>query len=451
MPGSHRRHLTRPIRGIGTALPIAGLLVLPACASSPSPAASGPTASTAAGSSSAASSPSTTGAGSGVTPSEGPPVLRAYEFPGGMIEGALGGGKLYTRVEAVVAVPAGTGRHPVAVIVHGSYPSCVNLAKDKLFTSDVLSVRWPEGCPTQTFDQGEGLTSGPDYVRSTASFAYLARELAQRGFVVVTPDVNTKERFDWGGEPDPQTLQTNLVKLHLDLLRRIDAGDGLGLAWSGELRGRMDTRTVAVIGHSSGGGYALQAGYGDIPGTKAVAAIEPAFKSVPKARIAGPPTFILMGECDEQIPIADSRREVADLVRANPSTAVVSATMAHATHIGMLTGGGSHTIGLVTPSSSPACAAKALLNRTLQRAATARITGDFLVQAFAGTATYALTTVEGATVTAAAKGPASVTVAVAPSAPEGVDPKSLTFTSSETRVLPAKPAGLKLNGGPGHL
>lgn len=417
---------------------------MPACTSAPAPSSSPSPSGSAAGSASA-----TAGASSGA-PAQGPPVIRGYEFPGGMIEGAQGGAKLYTRVEAVLAVPAGTGRHPVAVMVTGSYPSCVDLPNDKLFTSEVNSVPWPEGCPTKTFDQGDGLTSGPDYVRSNASFAYLARELAQRGFVVVIPDVNTKERLDWGGEPHPQVLQTQLVKLHLDLLRRIDAGENLGLPWAAQLRGRMDTGTIAVVGHSSGGGYAIQAGYGDIPGTKAVAAIEPAFKSTPKASPQGPPTLILIGECDEQIPLADTKGEVADLVRANPTTAIVSTTLAHAIHIGMLNGGGSHTIGLVIPNSSPACAPTALLDRTLQRAATAQITADFVTQAFAGTTKYVLTTLEGATVTVEAKGPATVTTSVTPTAPPAVDPKSVTFTKSSVAVLPPKPAGLKLNGGGGN-
>lgn len=56
---------------------------------------------------SAASSPAPT-AGSSPS-SRGEVTLRAYEFPGGMIEGFLGGGKTYTRVEGLLAVPEGAG------------------------------------------------------------------------------------------------------------------------------------------------------------------------------------------------------------------------------------------------------------------------------------------------------------------------------------------------------
>lgn len=67
------------------------------------------------------------------------PVMRAYEFPGGMIDGRAGGGKLYTRVEALVAIPQTPGRHPVAVVVHGSYPSCIDVTQDQLITSAALT------------------------------------------------------------------------------------------------------------------------------------------------------------------------------------------------------------------------------------------------------------------------------------------------------------------------
>ncbi len=64
---------------------------------------------------------SSTGSGAGSSPAAvatpspsgstgGEPVLRAYEFPGGMIEGLAGrSDKTYTRVEGLLAVPSGTG------------------------------------------------------------------------------------------------------------------------------------------------------------------------------------------------------------------------------------------------------------------------------------------------------------------------------------------------------
>lgn len=235
----------------------------------------------------------------------------------------------------------------------------------------MATVPWPQGCGTARGDQGDGLTRGPDYVRTPASFAYLAKELAGRGFAVVVPDVNSKERIDWGGEPDARKLQTNLATLHLDLLRRLDTGDSLGLSWGKELTGRLDTGRVGLVGHSSGAGWALAAGLGgDIPGTKAVAAIEPSVRDLTPTGTP-PPMLSLLGQCDEQIPLEENRKEMRAVATAAPKTSFLAVILEHATHIGMLTGGGSHEIGLVQPDSSPACAKGALLAPQVQRAAAA--------------------------------------------------------------------------------
>ena len=51
-----------------------------------------------------------------------PPTLRAYTFPAGMVDGTTYGTKHFSRIEGVIAIPSTPGPHPVAVIVHGSYP-----------------------------------------------------------------------------------------------------------------------------------------------------------------------------------------------------------------------------------------------------------------------------------------------------------------------------------------
>lgn len=391
---------------------------------------------------SAASSPAPT-AGSSPS-SRGEVTLRAYEFPGGMIEGFLGGGKTYTRVEGLLAVPEGAGRHPVVVLVHGSYASCIDPARDKLLPG-VATVPWPQGCGTARGDQGDGLTRGPDYVRTPASFAYLAKELAGRGFAVVVPDVNSKERIDWGGEPDARKLQTNLATLHLDLLRRLDTGDSLGLSWGKELTGRLDTGRVGLVRHSSGAGWALAAGLGgEIPGTKAVAAIEPSVRDLTPTGTP-PPMLSLLGQCDEQIPLEENRKEMGAIATAAPKTSFLAVILEHATHIGMLTGGGSHEIGLVQPDSSPACAKGALLAPQVQRAAAALLVGDFMQQAFAGSSSFQLHEVTGSTATVEVASNATATMQPGATAPPAVDPAGVTYTRSTTTILPPKPADLTLS------
>lgn len=66
-----------------------------------------------------------------------------------MIDGGMDGVKVYTRVEALVAIPQTPGRHPVAVVIPGSYPSCIDAPRDPLFTPEVLTTPWPEGCGTR--------------------------------------------------------------------------------------------------------------------------------------------------------------------------------------------------------------------------------------------------------------------------------------------------------------
>ena len=95
---------------------------------------------------------------------------------------------------------------------------------------------------------------------------------------------------------------------------------------------------------------------GDIPGTKAVVSIEPSVPALPKPVGTTPPILAVLGQCDEQIPLADNRKEVRDLIAFAPKAPVVSVLLQHATHIDMVTGGGSHTIGPVMPDQSPACA-----------------------------------------------------------------------------------------------
>ena len=263
-------------RCVGVSIAVTLPLGLAACAGGAGQGA-GPTGTAAA---SLASSSASATAG----PTQGEAMVRGYEFPGGMIAGLVGGGQTYSRVEGVLAVATGGGRHPVVVLIHGSYPSCLDPARDRLLPG-VATVPWPQGCGTEKLDQGQGITQGPDYVRTPASLAYLATELTRRGYAVVIPDVNSKERPDWGGEPDLRALQTSLAKLHLDQLRRLDGGDALGLSWGKDVAGRLDTGTVAVVGHSSGAGWAIQAAFGrDLPGTKAAVALEPALRGKPRRR-----------------------------------------------------------------------------------------------------------------------------------------------------------------------
>lgn len=374
------------------------------------------------------------------------PAIHGYEFPGGMIEGASGGGQLYTRVEGLVALPSTPGPHPVAVLIHGSYPSCLDVPNEKLFTPEVLTTPWPEGCGTERVSTDVGISRGPDYLRTPAGFAYLANALAEKGVAVMIPDVNTKERLDWGGEPDTLKLQSNIANTHLGLLEKLNSGDALGLPWGADAKGAFDLSHVALIGHSSGGGFVVDANQTQsIPNIKAVVAIEPGFQHVAERKGEPAPTLVIEGECDEQLSSESVREGISEVAKANTAGVVLSAVVPHATHIGTLFGGGDNTVGLVQPPSTPGCKPDALLPKPVQRATMAQLTTDFITQTLAGNSTYTLNTAPGAKATAKAEtSKTQVTVGVSEAATADVTPTSVQYSTSTHQVLPAKPDSLVL-------
>lgn len=125
--------------------------------------------------------------------------------------------------------------------------------------------------------------------------------------------------------------------------------------------------------------------------------------------------------------------------------AVAAVTLQHATHIGMVTGGGSHTIGLTTPDDSPACAAGALLTPALQRAAAAQLVGDFIQQAFGGATTYRLQLVPGTTSTLDLASHTTAELVPGTASPAQVDPATVTYTRSTTPILPPPPRDFMLH------
>lgn len=375
-------------------------------------------------------------------------IVRAYQFPGGMIGANANGDKMYSRVEGLIAVPSTPGPHPTVVFAHGSYPSCLNVPKEQLFTQDVLTTPWEEGCGAERVAQDYGMTLGPDYLRTPASWAYLAQELAKRGFVVVVPDMNAKESLTWGAEPEGMAVQTNLAKLHLDIASKLSAGEDLGLPFAGDIRGKVDTSSTYLVGHSSGGGYAVEAALENaLPGLKGVVAIEPNIQTTDKAKTSLVPSLLIGGQCDEQVALDSLASTGKQLAQSNPQATIVSATIPHATHIGMLFGGGSHRIGQVTPSTAAACADSALLPVNTQRDQAAQLTASFLEQVQQGAGSFKLPSSPDVKVTVEAltKGTQASVVEGKP-ARELLKPKDVKYDVSEKVLLPAKPKDLQLSG-----
>lgn len=88
----------------------------------------------------------------------------------------------------------------------------------------------------------------PGYALGAGTYAWLAEHLASHGFVVIAPD--HEEQLD------PGRLWRSTITRPRDILAVLDHIDDLSSP-GGDLAGLIDTRAVAVIGHSYGGYTAL--------------------------------------------------------------------------------------------------------------------------------------------------------------------------------------------------
>ena len=184
------------------------------------------------------------------------------------------------RLNGVIAVPPGKGGpYPVVLIMHGTHPGCPEVEHGV--------DRWP--CSP---DQEQ-----PNY----RGFEYLVRELAARGYVALSININAENTFGFG-EGIPLERMQQLVDKHLKALATASAGgeNNFGV----DLKGRADTRRLALVGHSRGGenayyltqevglgasNSAAQHGYGPVSGLLLVAPapgfVKPGHSDVPLAAI----------------------------------------------------------------------------------------------------------------------------------------------------------------------
>ena len=138
------------------------------------------------------------------------------------------------RLNGLIAVPPGEGGpYPVVLILHGNHHGC---------PTDEMGVdRWP--CDPEV--------EQPNY----RGFEYLVRELAARGYVALSININAENTFGFG-EPVPGERLQQLVDLHLQALATAAAGGSNDFGV--ELAGRADPRRLALVGHSQGGEESLR-------------------------------------------------------------------------------------------------------------------------------------------------------------------------------------------------
>lgn len=224
------------------------------------------------------------------------------------------------RLNGIIAVPmAQQGPRPVVLVMHGTHPGC---------PLDETSVdRWP--CAPEV--------EQPNY----RGFAYLIRQLAARGYVALSINLNAEHTFGFGEAPPNMRLQ-QIVDLHLKALAAADAGgtNNFGVP----LQGRADLRRLAIIGHSRGGDSAYwltregelaapdafdKHGYGPVAGVLLVA---PAVVTL-KPTHAPVPTAILLPACDGDVVNQEGQffMETARLA-PEPSAWITSAWLERANH-----------------------------------------------------------------------------------------------------------------------
>lgn len=179
------------------------------------------------------------------------------------------------------------GPRPVVMLAHGLWYSCAG-----------ETMGWP--CP-----------AGKKPTRSYVGYDYLAKSLAEQGFVVVSVSVNGINAGELGTPADK--ARAALVNKHLEMLRDANEGKGELAGRLPALRGKLDLGNVGLMGHSRGGrGVVWQAAdthASDLPRgvrLRAVIPLAPADYHVPDPdspehldfRITKVPFAVVAGDCD---------------------------------------------------------------------------------------------------------------------------------------------------------
>lgn len=235
------------------------------------------------------------------------PVFTSYEFPDGLIDGRP------TQVQGLLGVPEGPGPFPVAIVMHGSHPPCVD---------DFIPETFNESIVTETLVNLCG-TAFPELIRHDIGLGHIVTELNNAGIAAISIDVSSAYVW-WGGEPNELETIEQLVTTHFEILTRLNAGEDLGLGLE-SLSGRLELDAVSVVGHSRTGGHIvsmIEPSSGIPFAPVAVAMVEP---------LAGPeeaiqreiPILLIRGECDEDVGPDAGRQFLLDVLdpdRLAPAT-----------------------------------------------------------------------------------------------------------------------------------
>lgn len=175
------------------------------------------------------------------------------------------------------------GRHPLVVVEHGYWQTCADRGATwaNARAQRALDAALRDGDEAEAERQEKILTrtsaamwrwpcaEGTPPLPSRDGYAYLARRLAQRGFVVVSIGANGINATSAGQADSVYYARASLINAHLSMWQRLAAGHGgplhgeftdpgTGRARTVGFAGHLDLSRVGTIGHSMGGGGVMQ-------------------------------------------------------------------------------------------------------------------------------------------------------------------------------------------------
>ena len=333
-------------------------------------------------------------------------VLTSYEFPSGLVDGRP------TQVQGLLGVPTGPGPFPLAIVMHGSHPPCVD---------DFLPETFSDAIVTETTEYLCG-TDFPEYIRHDIGLGHIVTALNDVGIAAVSIDVDSAYVW-WGGEPFEFGTVEALVNAHAGIVTRLNDGDDLGLGID-SLAGRIDLDQIALVGHSRSGGHVasmLDAAQELSFEPTAAVMIEPDV-GAPIADLLDIPLLLIRGECDEDVGPDAGREFLLQYASPDRASRVTDLLIPAAGHRSINTG--------LNGSACPERGDRAAIQAQVALA----------VSSFITTQSEEVVIVDGVGTTVEALVGLEPTV-ISSSSPVVFDPQSVPFATSTVEMLPPIPDG----------
>ncbi|MCI9888916.1 hypothetical protein JT358_10685 [Micrococcales bacterium 31B] len=280
----------------------------------------------------------------------------SYSFDYGVVKASDHGDRFandfLTRIDATVGIPAGDQPRPVVFIVHGTYPECIDKESAPYLTSSDDTFDWaavcvpPEGSAacegdSESDSESDSVDTGPTWVRYNNGFSCLVNSLRQVGFVTVSIDSGAVNANFIGESGGSSVEYEYLIETHRKLLNDFATGKTHGLTLPANAATVLGSKQYAIVGHSTGGGFALQQGATNLdPNLFAAVGLQASLLGVPeeaakRTDLRPTPTLALFGTCDEQISATDYPDVMKGWVDAFSTWPVSAFSLQGATHFGV--------------------------------------------------------------------------------------------------------------------